>query len=248
MAFAPKNRPARPPPQDWFSELIDCACNAGVQAFIIVTLGNVALNIVGSVVDRMIPSAPPGLAAPTAGWGTLHIWWNADISLKFYFLFAVLLYLSLREKYFGPAGPVTTAAAPARWRRISHRFSENWFGSVVGNAFLAMALATALAAIPKLSVWQWTWHWLPGFLSSRFDVGLDGAGAGGWVAQMKAWFNWYVDNELRFNFWAIYLGAMCDDFGIPNFKSVARWLWRRCMKPKTLPTCPVANAGESGKR
>ncbi len=178
--------------------------------------------------------------------GALYIWWNAVISIKFYLLFAVLLYLSLREKYFSAGGVIK--ADRSRWRRIGQRFSENWFGSLVGNAFLAMALATVLAAVPKFSAWQRAWQWLTDFAGSQFEIVTGGPEASGWMTQVRTWFAWYGDNQLRFNFWVIYLGAMCDDFGIPNFKSLARWLWRRWTKPKAIPANDQIPANQSRER
>jgi len=68
------------------------------------------------------------------------------------------------------------------------------------------------------------------------EAATDSPTTGGWMSHVKAWFNWYGDNQLRLNFWVIYLGAICDDFGIPNFKSLARWFWRRVQANRVNPT------------
>jgi hypothetical protein len=47
---------------------------------------------------------------------------------------------------------------------------------------------------------------------------------------LGAWVNWYGDNQLKFTFWALYLAAICDDLGIPNLKTLGRWLGRRVRK------------------
>jgi hypothetical protein len=43
-------------------------------------------------------------------------------------------------------------------------------------------------------------------------------------------FAWYGDNQIRFNFWILYVAAVCDDLGIPNLKTLARLLWARWQK------------------
>jgi hypothetical protein len=47
------------------------------------------------------------------------------------------------------------------------------------------------------------------------------------MSKVKVWWSWYDQNQLKFNFWLIYLAAVCDDFGIPNLKSLVRWGWRK---------------------
>jgi branched-subunit amino acid ABC-type transport system permease component len=45
--------------------------------------------------------------------------------------------------------------------------------------------------------------------------------------------DWYGDNQLRFNFWILYVAAICDDLGLPNLKTLARFLWSRWRKPES---------------
>jgi hypothetical protein len=45
--------------------------------------------------------------------------------------------------------------------------------------------------------------------------------------QVNSWFEWYGENGFKFCFWVFYLGAICDDLGIPNFKSLGRWIGRK---------------------
>lgn len=54
--------------------------------------------------------------------------------------------------------------------------------------------------------------------------GLLGHGAQG---SLQGWLDWYGDNQIKFNFWLIYTAAICDDLGLPNLKTLARWVWRR---------------------
>jgi hypothetical protein len=45
--------------------------------------------------------------------------------------------------------------------------------------------------------------------------------------------DWYGDNQLRFNFWVLYVAAVCDDLGIPNLKTLARFAWSRWFRHRT---------------
>jgi hypothetical protein len=53
---------------------------------------------------------------------------------------------------------------------------------------------------------------------------------GGGADTVTAWCSWYVDNQLKFTFWFFYLSAICDDLGIPNFKTLGRGLARVTLK------------------
>jgi hypothetical protein len=47
---------------------------------------------------------------------------------------------------------------------------------------------------------------------------------------IEAWFKWYGANQMKLNFWFLYLAGICDDVGLPNIKALGRWLWRRWKK------------------
>jgi len=38
------------------------------------------------------------------------------------------------------------------------------------------------------------------------------------------------DNQMKLNFWIIYLAWAFDDMGVPNYKTLARWAWHRYKK------------------
>jgi len=41
---------------------------------------------------------------------------------------------------------------------------------------------------------------------------------------------WYKANQPRFLFWLLYTAAICDDMGLPNYKTLGKFLWRRFFK------------------
>lgn len=213
---------ARSAAQDNLSDrLVDIAVDAAIKSFVVMILGNIALSLVGSIAGRMIPSPPPGLAAAVESSATWTAWWAALKAIKFYLIFFILFFFGFRARFARETSTDPAPTSTTRWQRFGRRFSENWFGSLVGNAFLAMAIAAALLTIPKFSFWHWFWNWLSGVVKPEQVLGED------WLGSLRPWLGWYDGNQLQFNFWVIYLGGVCDDLGIPNFKSLTRWLRRR---------------------
>ena len=232
----PEPAPARANPSPG-TNLVESLWNAAVNAFVVVLLGKIAFSLVSGIAARMIPGAPPGFSGPVALPVTPVAWWNALTSHRFQILFAVVFLVCLRGELSKRSPKNDSQNRTSRWHRIGRRFSENWFGSLIGNAFLAMVLAMVLAKLPSFSAWQWFWHWLIGWLHPERMLG-DGA---------ARWFDWYGHNQIKFNFWFLYIAAVSDDFGIPNFKSLARWLWRRWTKPKTITPDQRPATNQSGE-
>ena len=54
------------------------------------------------------------------------------------------------------------------------------------------------------------------------------------------WASWYGDNQYRFTFWFLYLAAIGDDLGIPNFKTLGRWLGRKVRNRNETTAAPSA--------
>jgi len=119
--------------------------------------------------------------------------------------------------------------------------AQSQVGTLVGNAFAAMGIAIALYWLEQFSVSGWVWAWfvhsvLPGIQSSGNH--LLGTHR---VDTIKDWFAWYGANQLKFNFWIIYLAAICDDLGIPNLKSLARLLVQR-VRNRQIRSSPSDNS------
>ena len=126
----------------------------------------------------------------------------------------------------------------SRLQKIGRHLSEDWFSLIVANAFVAMASAMVLAWAQEFSLIQMVWHWFlesirPGLHNlAALVLGVARADAIGKL------FSWYGDNQLKFNFWIIYVASVCDDLGLPNLKTLARFIWRR-VRNRPAPSAPT---------
>ena len=72
-------------------------------------------------------------------------------------------------------------------------------------------------------------HWLWEALSGRALQALQAMGRlMGWSqpSPLERWFSWYGANQTKFAFWLLYSAALCDDLGLPNYKTLARRAWK----------------------
>jgi len=221
-----------------------------VSAFLATILGSIALEIVGGLCKEMSPSLPPGFshqenaeAEPESSITHFHL--SGFIQQhRFPIIYCVIFFTTagvrLRDLFRGHVAP----GRKSRLGKIARRLSENWFGLIVGNAFGAMVSAMILVWVANFSWILFLIHQVLGaFLPSLADIA-------GWVfgqrtgAAVQSWLHWYGENQLRFTFWILYLGGICDDLGVPNLKSLARWLWRRRRsKRSATDNAPLASAG-----
>lgn len=153
--------------------------------------------------------------------------------------FSVGLWNRLR---YGP--PDESGAAPSRQRRIINNVSENWFKMVVGNAFGAMISAIMVVWIQQFSWPQLLWHWVFQDVLSTLRPFAEAIFGRGTSSALSQWWNWYGNNQLQFSFWFFYVAAICDDLGLPNFKTLGRWLGRRWRKRRQAATQCVSVSGK----
>jgi hypothetical protein len=76
-------------------------------------------------------------------------------------------------------------------------------------------------------------HWLWEAVSGRALQALQAVGRlMGWSqpSPLERWFSWYGANQTKFAFWLFYSAALCDDLGLPNYKTLARRAWKRVCK------------------
>jgi hypothetical protein len=217
-----------------FETLVDAAVEAAVNAFLIVVLGSVALGMVGGIFQKMVPSAPPGLgdAVRFGGSDTWNLAYATAKANRFALVFAVIWPLTTWSRLANRRS--AGAANAARWQGISRRVSENWFGLVVVNAFVAMITATVLATVPT-SAWWWLWKPIQQFLGPPFHSAMEFVLGPAGHDRLQGFASWYGENQVRFNFWFLYLSSVCDDLGIPNWKTLLRRLWRRWRKQPGPP-------------
>jgi hypothetical protein len=227
---------ARLTPSEVSDILWESAVEAFVQAILVLIMGRIALDIVGGLFHDMIPSVPPGLAGmlgvEAESSPNSHHWWSPFSKHQFPIVFALLFVLQAAGQLFGRSRTGTRSKTVSHLQKIGQQLSEDWFSLIVANAFVAMVSAMVLAWVQKFSLNQILWHWfLDSVLPSVHNFADQVLGAARTDAIGKL-FAWYGDNQLKFNFWFIYLASICDDLGLPNLKTLARFLWRRNRKRK----------------
>ena len=195
-------------------------------------MGSVVLGLLSSFLEHMVPSLPAGLggitrleAEPSAAWHATRVWFHAH---RFALLFAVVFATKAVVKLVSYSARPEHRDAAARLHRIYRHVTADWFNLVVNNAFLAFATSMSLYWAQKFSLGQLAWQFIFEALHPVFLM-LGGLLPGG-RALLDLGQNlaaWYGDNQFKFTFWLVYSAAICDDLGLPNFKALARWLWRR---------------------
>jgi len=232
MAPETKTTGSAPAPEgDVGSIIFDSLIEAAWRAFVLMILGNIAVSLVSGIFHEMTPSLPPGFGGAEAASHTGHGHWHWSSQWMhrgaflpiFGFLFAGILWIRLRP---APADAKTSASS-RRLQRIQRVLRDEWFGLFVWNAFGAMIAAMIAVWLQRFSTVQWLLDLVFGLIGPPF-LQLIGAIFGeGATRRMDAWFSWYGQNQPKFTFWLIYFASICDDLGIPNIKTLGRWLWRR---------------------
>ncbi len=213
----------------------ESAVEAAGGAFVVWILGGVALSIAGAFAGDMIPSAPPfhrGGVHPWFGQHWLHSLKGHSLVFLFAAFFAHSLWIGFRARRGVEVG------ALKRLEYMLLKLRKDWFRMIVGNAIGAWVGAVILVWASGFSLTQIVWHWLMGLIFSAVH-GLGGAtlGDGRW-SRIEEWFDWYGANQMKLNFWFLYIAGICDDLGLPNFKALLRWLWRR-WKRRDAPASPT---------
>jgi hypothetical protein len=203
--------------------ILASATEAFGSAFLVWMIGGVAISIAGSFAGKMVPSLPPGFGEPQAGHHQAS--WHAVRGGAFVFFFAIFFIHSLWAGFRGEGG-----GAGRRTERILSHLRENWFSLIVGNAIGAWVAVLVLGILPSFSPLQMLWHWVWRMVLPLVrEIGLSVLGASN-TAGLNDWFSWYNVNQMKLNFWILYIAGAFDDLGVPNFKTLARWAWRRLQK------------------
>lgn len=213
------------------------AKEAFASALILWLLGGVAISLAGSFAQGMIPSPPPGFAAggPPRTGAPHGVRWTGMHEIWFGVFFAIFLAHSL---WTGFCGSQTEGTGRLQWTLSKLR--EHWFQMIVGNAISAWAASLVFnitsEAAWSFSLWQIVWgavRHLVGPLAQ--SVGRSLLGPVHW-RQIGDWRAWYGANQAKLVFWMVYLGGVLDDLGVPNYKTLARWGWRRWRTRRTSAT------------
>ena len=214
-----------------FDILFDSAVDSLVLAFLVWLMGSIAVGCVSGVYRDMTPSLPPGFGQSAHGeqtfspaWNSLSHWFHEH---HFAILFCIIFACRslVRIVHYSPREEHRNAAALAS--RVYRRVSNQWFGLVVVNAFTAFGLAIGLHFAQQFSLTQLIWQGVMGVIGPMVRGLLNllpGKGAFEFLEDLAGW---YSDNQFKFSFWFLYSAAVCDDLGLPNYKALLRWGWRR---------------------
>jgi hypothetical protein len=214
-----------------FGALRASAIKALPEAISVLVMGTIAVSLVGGIWAHMAPSLPPGVDGKTLSAAQRSISslirWPSIKEHQFLIVYFIFFLHNLRLHLFANPGVARDEQLESYDPNARPRLYRGWFGLIVGNAFGAMCSAFALFWVQQFSLSQFLWHafLLPVFsLLQNAGSSLFGPSFGG---TMQNWIAWYGENQFKFNFWFLYLAAVCDDLGIPNLKTVGRWCWHR---------------------
>jgi hypothetical protein len=223
-----------------FAIIFDSVTEAFGSAFVIWILGGVAISIADSFAGDMIPSSPPGFSGEHLNANHAHIrtWWEAVRGNAFGLFFVIFFMHSLWAGFHGKGG-----GPGKRAQRIVSNLRENWFELIVSNAITAWGAALMLGFAQNFSVIQMFSHWIWEMVAPVFRQ-IGGTTPGPLYSHTLAdWFSWYDANQMKLAFWFIYLAGAFDDLGVPNYKTLARWVWRRIQKRKAMTIPASAKPG-----
>jgi hypothetical protein len=204
--------------------LWECAWSALILAFLVQIFGTLAVGLVSGVWSEMTPSLPPGLAGrpdPEALWDFRFFHQH-----QFALIFAMLFIAKAAGRFVRYSRNEHHRNAAAWMKRASRGISGQWFSLVVINAFVALGAVLMVQLAQKFSFTHWLWH----FLASLFDPVISAIASvfpSRFVGAVKSLAGWYDANHFKFIFWLFYSAAICDDLGLPNYKTLGRFLWRR---------------------
>jgi hypothetical protein len=139
----------------------------------------------------------------------------------------------------------------AAWsKRAFRRMSDQWFGLIVVNAFVTVIAVMIIKFTQQFTLTAFLWHIVGDLVTAliRNVANLFSTEAVQYVENFVAWCK---ANQPRFLFWLLYTAAICDDLGLPNYKTLGRFVWRRFFKrqqPAPVLAPAPSNPKESDER
>jgi len=229
-----------PTPNEIGKVLRESAIQAAVSAIVVLVIGSVALQLVSALAQDMIPSTPPIYAEKSSAtpalvqksWSFLK---GHGFLLVFSVLFAAGTTRGLRGLYGYKSGRLDSVL------RAGYRLSDHWFELFVGNAFGAFVSAMGIYFAGQFTFGRIIGQFLMGVIQPALERLAAAIVGGSGVESCQAWLAWYGENQIRFLFWFLYVAAIGDDLGLPNFKTLARLAWRRFCP--TRPPIPPVDPG-----
>ncbi len=210
----------------------DSAWEALVLAFLVSLFGGIALGFVGGLWRDMAPSLPPPLAHhrhAAAGSGSA-LDFTFFSQHRFALLFALLFIGKSTARLAGHSRNEGRRQTVARLQWILGRVSHQWFSLVVVNAFAAFVAVLVLQISLEFSWTQLLWQMLREVCRPVIHSVASVLPGGGGLGLLSSLADWYGENQFKFLFWLFYSAAICDDLGLPNYKTLGRLLWRRLRK------------------
>lgn len=236
--------PERKPAPLTFSALLEavwnCAWETLVLTFLVRIFGSITFGIVSGLWHDMGPSLPPVLSPKPSPEAGAHFQFGLFHRHGFVLLYSVLFLGKLAGKLL-PWSPHSWQRERVAWlKTVFQKIYANWFGLIVGNAFAALGTAIALGIATQFSSTHMLWTLLVQMFSPLGHLLVSPIAGTAFFRAVESTVSWYGDNQFKFLFWALYSTAICDDLGLPNWKSLLRLLWRHLVPRKNpSPSVPV---------
>jgi hypothetical protein len=199
------------------------------MAFLVSILGSIAIGILSGICGEMTPSLPPGLEGHPALTSAPAQWWHASQNAIHRHAFAILFLAlfvvksALRLAHYSSDPRQRKAAALTLW--ATRRISRDWFSLLIKNAFAAFVGVLVLQFVQQFSLTHWLWEAFRAVCYPVLEAAVRLVG-GSLPGLVERWFSWYGANQTKFAFWLLYSAALCDDLGLPNYKTLARRAWK----------------------
>jgi hypothetical protein len=228
--------------------LWDSAWEALILGFIVVIFGSIAFGFVSAVWRDMTPALPPGLGSEPKLEAE-----SAPLDFSFfrehrYALIFLALFCGItagRLLQYAPGEDQRRAAAWAN--RAFRRITDNWFGLIVVNAFVTVIAVAIIQFTQQFTLTAFLWH-ICGDLVTALIRNIANLFSTDAVQYVEHLTGWYKSNQPRLLFWLLYTAAICDDLGLPNYKTLGRFLWRRFFKGERQTRALAAGASSSTER
>ena len=210
--------------------LWDSAWEAFVLGIIVVIFGSTVFGFVSAVWGNMTPSLPPGLGSEPKLEAEGSLLDFSFLREHRYALILLVLFCGITAGRFlqhAPSGDQRRAVARAK--RAFRRISNNWFGLIVVNAFVTVIAVAVIQFTQQFTLTAFLWH-ICGDLVTALIRNVANLFSSDAVQYVENLIGWYKVNQPRLLFWLLYTAAICDDLGLPNYKTFGKFLWRRFFK------------------
>jgi hypothetical protein len=179
----------------------------------------------------MTPSLPPGLASEpkleAEGSSPLNFTFLREHKNALIFLVLFCGIAAGRLLQYSRNEDQRRAVAWAN--RVFRRIADNWLGLIVLNAFLTVIAVMIIQFTQQFTLTAFLWHTC-GDLTTALLRNVASLFSSDAVQYVENLIGWYKVNQPKFLFWLLYTAAICDDLGLPNYKTFGKFLWRRLFK------------------